>query len=90
MNVIDGLLVGLIVGLALTASLFFLKFWNTSRDPLFIAFSVVFAVEGLSRLYGLFSSLPSDPAPLVYSIRLFAYLLLIASIVRKNRKSTSG
>jgi hypothetical protein len=89
MNVVDGLLVGMIVSLGLTASLFFLNFWYTTRDQLFIAFAVVFAVEGLSRFYGLFSTSPDDRIPFVYAIRLFAYVFLIACIVKKNRKSKS-
>ncbi len=83
---LDGLLVGIIVSLALTASLFFLKFWRSARDQLFLAFALVFAVEGLSRLYGLFSVLPSDRVPLVNLIRMVAYLVLVASIVVKNRR----
>ncbi len=87
---VDGLLIGMIVGLGLTASLFFLKFWRMARDQLFLAFAVVFAVEGLSRLYGLFSNLPSDRAPLIYAVRLAGYLYLIASIVIKNRNGRSN
>ena len=86
---IDGLLIGIIVSLGLTASVFFIRFWYTTRDSLFIAFAVVFAVEGLSRLYVFFSVLPTDRAPLVYSVRMVAYVFLIASIIKKNRNTSS-
>jgi hypothetical protein len=86
---LDGLLVGVIVSLALTASLFFVKFWRVARDQLFLAFAAVFAVEGLTRLYGLYSSEPTDRVPLIYAVRLVAYIFLIACIVIRNRKSRS-
>jgi predicted membrane channel-forming protein YqfA (hemolysin III family) len=84
---LDGLLIGIIVSLALTASLFFLKFWRAARDPLFIAFAIVFAVEGLTRVYTLFAKLPTDHSFLVNAVRMAAYLFLIATIAFKNRKS---
>lgn len=83
---LDGLLIGIIVSLALTASLFFLKFWRAAREPLFIAFAVVFAVEGLTRVYALFSILPTDRSFLINAVRMAAYLFLFASIAFKNRK----
>ncbi len=89
MSTLDGLLVGVIVSLALTASLFFLKFWRVAHDQLFLAFAAVFAVEGVTRLYGLYTSTPTDRVPLMYAVRLAAYLFLIACIVVRNRKSSS-
>ena len=83
---LDGVLVGYIFCASLAASLFFLKFWRATHDQLFVAFAIVFAIEGITRLIGAFVTLPDDQIPYIYLARLFAYLILIASIVYKNRR----
>lgn len=86
---LDGLLVGFIFCAALAISAFFLNFWRATRDQLFLAFALVFAIEGGTRLSVLILSLPNDRAPVITLVRLFGYIVLIASIVRKNRRSST-
>jgi uncharacterized membrane protein HdeD (DUF308 family) len=83
---VEGLLVGFIFALALSAALFFFKFWHATRDQLFLAFALAFALEGLSRLISLFVVKPNEGAPEIYLLRLIGYILIIAAIVRKNRR----
>ena len=46
----ENFLLGIIVSASLTAALFFLKFWRSTRDVLFLSFALAFAVEGLKRI----------------------------------------
>jgi predicted neutral ceramidase superfamily lipid hydrolase len=83
---LQALLVGIVLMASLVAALFFLKFWRTTRDQLFLAFAVAFALEGSTRVYTLFSCSP-DGVPVIYLTRLIAYTLIIVAIARKNRKT---
>ena len=70
---------------SLVASAFFLKFWRQTHDKLFLLFSAAFAIEGVNRLAFLFLDHPNEGNPLIYMVRLFSYLLILAAIVNKNR-----
>jgi hypothetical protein len=85
--VIEGFLLGVIVTASLTAGAFFLKFWRRTRDPLFLAFGAAFIVEGLNRTSFLFLEHPNEGRPLIYVVRLVAFLLILWAIVWKNRSS---
>ncbi len=81
---IEGFLLGVIVTASLTAAAYFLKFWRHTRDPLFLAFSAAFAIEGLNRLAFLFVARPNEGSPAIYIVRLLAFLLILAAIAIKN------
>ncbi len=82
--IIEGFLIGVITTASLTAGTFFLKFWRKTRDPLFLSFGAAFLIEGLTRLVTLGFAHPNEGRPWVYVIRLFASLLILTAIVRKN------
>ena len=82
---VEGFLLGVIVTASLVAGGFFLKFWRQTKDVLFLAFAVAFIVEGLNRASLLFVAAPNEGVPLVYLVRLFAFLLIVAAIAHKNR-----
>lgn len=82
---LEGFLLGVIVTCSLIAGAFFLKFWRKTHDWLFLGFAAAFLIEGLNRLAFLRLDEPHEGAPVVYTIRLFAYLLILAAIVHKNR-----
>lgn len=82
---IEGFLLGIIVTASLTAGVYFLKFWRRTSDPLFMAFSAAFTIEGLNRITYLFLENPNEGSPAIYIVRLFAFLLILIAIVRKNR-----
>ena len=82
---INGFLLGVIVSASLTAAAFFFKFWRQTHDLLFLGFGAAFLIEGLNRISFLFLAAPNEGDPLVYTVRLFSYLLILAAIVNKNR-----
>jgi uncharacterized membrane protein HdeD (DUF308 family) len=82
---IESFLLGIIVTASLAAALYFLKFWKRTRDTLFLAFGAAFLIEGVNRIAFLFIDHPNEGSPWIYTVRLLAFLLILAAIVRKNR-----
>lgn len=83
---IEGFLLGVIVTAMLVAGGYFLKFWKQTRDPLFLGFGAAFVIEGLNRTAFLLVQEPDSGNPVIYSVRLLSYLLILASIAYKNRR----
>jgi hypothetical protein len=81
---VEGFLLGIIVTASLVAAAFFWKFWRQTRDTLFLAFAAAFFIEGVNRLSFLFITAPNEGSPAIYIVRLVAFLLILAAIVRKN------
>lgn len=86
---IEGFLLGVIATSSLTAGVFFLRFWRDTRDSLFLAFAVAFIIEGLNRSAMLLLRQPNEGNPWIYLVRLCAFLLILAGIVNKNRRTSS-
>ncbi len=84
---IEGFLLGVIVTSSLVAAGFFFKFWRRTADPLFFAFSAAFLIEGLNRLSFLFVDSSSEGSPMIYMVRLLAFLIIVMAIVAKNRSA---
>jgi hypothetical protein len=86
MMVLDTFLAGAVTALFLAAALFFLRFWKKMRDGLFLAFACAFLLLGLGQgLLALAPVMDEDKAWL-YLIRLAAFGLILAAIIRKNRR----
>ena len=85
---IQGFLLGVIVTSSLIAGMFFLKFWRRTGDQLFMAFAAAFLIESLNRLFFLFMENPNEGSPIIYIVRLLAFLLILIAIVRKNQGRT--
>jgi uncharacterized membrane protein HdeD (DUF308 family) len=83
---IEGFLLGIIVTCSLTAGGYFLKFWRRTGDELFLAFAAAFIIEGVNRIGFLFVAQPNEGSPLIYTVRLLAFMLILIAIVRKNRR----
>ncbi|MEO8657365.1 MAG: DUF5985 family protein [Bryobacteraceae bacterium] len=81
---IEPFLVGIVVAASIVAGLFFLKFWRETRDSFFLCFAAFFTIEGLSRISLLFIATPHEGRPEIYLVRLFASLLILTAIIRKN------
>jgi hypothetical protein len=80
------LLSGMLVVIYAAVSLFFFRFWKTSRDRLFMLFGIAFAVLASQRLaIALTREILEHQAPL-YLLRAVAFLIIIAAIVDKNRR----
>ena len=80
----EGFLIGVISTCSVVAGIFFLKFWRKTRDFLFLAFGAAFLIEGLNRAAVLLVSRPNQGHPLIYGVRLFVSLLILAAILKKN------
>ena len=77
-------LIGIIATASVTSGVFFLKFWRETGDSFFLAFAVSFIIEGLNRVTSLFLEHPNEGSPVIYVVRLFAFVLILAAILRKN------
>lgn len=65
-------------------ALYFLRFWRDTRDALLGIFAVAFGVFSLNRLLLAIIDRASDARLVIYVLRLFAFLLIIAGILVKN------
>jgi uncharacterized membrane protein HdeD (DUF308 family) len=81
---IEPFLVGVIAMGSFTASMFFLKFFTRTRDSLFLAFALAFGIEGINRVATLRFNGSHEGSPWTYVIRLCAFLIILAAILRKN------
>jgi len=84
MTPLEGFLIGVIATGSMTAALFFLKFWRSTRDVLFLAFAAFFLIQAVDRVALLFFQRPNEGSPWIYLIRLVALLLIVTAILKKN------
>ncbi len=75
---------GLITAGFLVASLFFLRFWQRTRDGLFAIFSAAFVMLALNQALAILLDLGREELGWVYLLRIAAFTLIIVGIVRKN------
>jgi hypothetical protein len=61
--------------------------WRTTGDRLFAIFAAAFGVLGIQRLALAFSRDMAEDQTALYLVRLFAFLLILAAIVDKNRSN---
>jgi hypothetical protein len=78
---------GAVVAGFLLASLFFLRFWKRTRDGLFLAFAAAFFLLGLGQSLLALADVPDEERSWLYLVRLLAFALILAAIIRKNRRS---
>ena len=69
-------------------ALFFLRFWRSSRDPLFLYFSLAFLLLGLVQGALTIGGIPLEERSPFYLVRLIAFSLIIIAVVRKNRATS--
>lgn len=74
----------------LFAGFFFLKFWNKTHEELFKSFAISFFLMCAERCVLSFLGTQNEPSPLVYLIRLIAFLIIIFAIVKKNKESSNA
>jgi hypothetical protein len=78
------LLGGVALG-SLAASMFFWRFWRDTADRFFLFFALSFGVEMAGRTVLGLITLSEETEPLIYSLRLLSYGLILVAIVDKNR-----
>jgi hypothetical protein len=81
-------LLGAIASGTFMAGLFFVRFWKTTADRLFLFFALAFFTEVVSRLWMALSAMSSEEDPSIYMLRFISYGLIVWGIVDKNRKSS--
>jgi hypothetical protein len=73
----------------LVCGLFFLRFWRRTRDQLFLAFSLSFALLGAGQAILALANIPTEERGSLYLIRLAAFALILFAILRKNRSASA-
>ena len=86
MSTFNAALIGATAMAALTAAVFFLRFWRRSRDPLFLLFSLAFGVDAVMRFVLSFSTHSAEDDPFYYLPRLATFGLIIVAIAYKNMR----
>jgi hypothetical membrane protein len=72
----------------LVCGLFFLRFWRRTKDELFLAFAIAFALLSIGQALLALTGIPVEERSWLYLFRLAAFLLIIIAIVRKNLHGT--
>lgn len=76
---------GMITMGLLVAVLLFLRFFARTRDGLFAAFAVAFALLGANQALVALSDMPREEFSKIYLLRVAAFAMIIGAIVWKNR-----
>lgn len=80
----DIFLLGAVSASFFWAGLFFLRFWRSTRDFLFLAFAGFFFVQGATHVFIVSLSHPNEGDPWLFLLRLISILVVLAAILRKN------
>ena len=83
------MLMGAVAMASFVATLFFLRFWSQTHDPLFLFFSAAFALDAVTRVALALSHPNEELEPVFYLTRLITFGLIIAAIIHKNPPSPS-
>jgi hypothetical protein len=81
---INTFLSGMVTAGFLAGGLFFARFWARSRDSLFLAFAAAFWLLATNELLVALIDEPEDRQSWFYLMRVAAFVLIAAAIVRKN------
>lgn len=85
----QALAAGVLIMGYLVAGLFFLRFWQQTVDRFFAFFAASFAILAVQRMALVVVDVQEN-AVWLYSLRLLAYLLILAAIIEKNRNTPSS
>jgi hypothetical protein len=69
----------------LIAAMFFVKYWIRTKDRFFFYFIVSFGLEVVCRYLLMYTTFNTESEPLVYSLRLLSYAVILVGIADKNR-----
>jgi hypothetical protein len=75
---------GMITMGMLVCAVFFLRFWRRSKDTLFVAFALAFALLALSQALTTLMQLHFEERSGLYLLRFAAFSVLIVAILDKN------
>lgn len=80
-----GFLSGLITAGFLVSSLFFIRFWVRSREPLFLTFAAAFVLLAANQGLLIVAGIEVEDQTWLYLLRLLAFVLILWGIWQKNR-----
>lgn len=80
------LLSGVLLAEYMVVAVFFLRFWSTSRDRLFLMFAAAFGILAVQRLAIALSREDLEHQAPLYLLRLAAYIVIIVAIIDRNRR----
>jgi uncharacterized membrane protein HdeD (DUF308 family) len=86
--IVNAFLLGVIAFSSLVAGIFFLKFWRRTQDSLFLSFGIAFLIEALNRIVTLQDARMNEGHPWHYLVRLIAFVIILAAILRKNYEAS--
>lgn len=89
MPALNDFLAGAVVLGFFVCSLFFLRYWQQTRDRLFLTFSFAFALLGLGQTILALASVATEERGALYLFRLGAFLLILFAIYKKNKAKQS-
>lgn len=79
---------GMLAMASTTVAMFFLRYWNETRDRLFGYFALAFAVMAVHWVNHVGLSADSEVGEYrVYVIRLIAFIIIIVGVIDKNWRS---
>lgn len=81
----SAVLTGAIAMASFVAALFFLRFWQQTRDVFFIFFAIAFGVDAISRFVLALTQGWEEHEPFYYFTRLLTFCLIIIAIAHKNK-----
>lgn len=70
----------------LLVAMFFLRFWKSTGDRLFLFFSAAFALMLVERIMRVALDITTEWYPMVYLLRLAAFVIIAYGILDKNRR----
>ena len=79
------MLMGATAGLSFVISLFFLRFWKNTQDRFFLFLSASFVLQAADRLLQESSLSLNQDTPVQYTLRILAYILILAAVLDKNK-----
>lgn len=81
-----GALMGAVAMASFVAAMFFLRFWQQTRDRFFLWFALGFATDSMTRFALALLEDVGEAEPLFYLARLLMFAMLIMAIIGKNRR----
>lgn len=78
-------LTGAVAMASLVAALFFLRFWQQTRDVFFVFFAIAFGVDAVARFTLGLTQGWDEHEPFYYFTRLVTFCLILVAIAHKNR-----
>ena len=83
------LLAGGLVVACMVVGLIFLRYWKATDDSFFLYFACAFWLQGAGYLYSAVTGHSDEHVPVAYLLRMAAFALIVAAILRKNLASTA-